>query len=363
MNKEDHADGPAVRVAKGAARPPSMNPAMAAAPEQKRLSASALVCGIKVADPVLLGRAITLLESTRQDDQAVAHAVLEQCPSPSGNAVRVGITGAPGVGKSTFIEALGAFLLDRGHRIAVLTVDPSSVRTHGSILGDKTRMPRLATNPNAFVRPSPSSGALGGVAQSTRSAIRLCEAAGFNIILVETVGIGQSEIEARSMVDFFLLLVLARGGDELQGIKRGIMEMADAVVVTKADQDNVAAARSAKREYHRALALSSHRESGWRPRVRTCSAITGEGIDRIWNTIEAYLEHVRANGYFEAHRTEGARTDIVRRVERILRTQFFARPGVDAMLVRLQDAVAAGTMTAAAAAQELLSSEQHGPVS
>ncbi len=363
MNKKDHADGPAVRVAKGAARPPSMNPAMAATPEPNRLSASALVRGIKAADTVLLGKAITLLESTRQDDQAVGRAVLEQCPPQNGNAVRVGITGSPGVGKSTFIEALGVLLLDRGHRIAVLTVDPSSVRTRGSILGDKTRMPRLAASPNAFVRPSPSSGALGGVAPYTRSAIRLCEAAGFDIVLVETVGIGQSEIEARSMVDFFLLLVLARGGDELQGIKRGIMEMADAVVVTKADQDNIVAARSAKREYHRALALSAHRESGWRPRVHTCSAITGEGIDTIWDTVEAYVEHARVNGYFETRRKEGARTEIVRKVERILRAQLFAQPGVDAVLVRLQEAVAAGTMTAAAAAQEVLASVQDGPAS
>lgn len=363
MNNKDDADAAAVRIAKGAAQPPSMNPAIAAAPGQHRLSASALVRGITATDPVLLGKAITLLESTRQDDQAVAHTILEQCPPPNGPAVRVGITGAPGVGKSTFIEALGMLLLDRGHRIAVLTVDPSSIRTRGSILGDKTRMPRLAASPNAFVRPSPSSGALGGVAHSTRSAIRLCEAAGFDTVLVETVGIGQSEIEARSMVDFFLLLVLARGGDELQGIKRGIMEMADAVVVTKADQDNVVAAQSTKRAYHRALALSAHRESEWRPRVRTCSAITGEGIGAVWDTVEAYLEHVRANGYFEMHRKEGARTEIVRTVEHILCTQFFARPGVDAVLARLQKAVANGTMTAAVAAREVLASAQDGPVS
>ena len=209
MNKKDHADGPAVRVAKGAARPPSMNPAMAATPEPNRLSASALVRGIKAADTVLLGKAITLLESTRQDDQAVGRAVLEQCPPQNGNAVRVGITGSPGVGKSTFIEALGVLLLDRGHRIAVLTVDPSSVRTRGSILGDKTRMPRLAASPNAFVRPSPSSGALGGVAPYTRSAIRLCEAAGFDIVLVR----GDWPVGNRSPLDGgFFPVTRARSG-------------------------------------------------------------------------------------------------------------------------------------------------------
>jgi LAO/AO transport system kinase len=245
-----------------------------------------------------LGRAITLIESQLIKDQNIAQQILEKCLPFSGNALRIGITGIPGVGKSTFIEALGKYLINQGKKIAVLAVDPSSEKTKGSILGDKTRMADLASNPNAFIRPTPSSGTLGGVAQKTRESIILCEAAGFDIILIETVGVGQSETAVHSMVDLFLMLVLAGAGDELQGIKRGIMEMVDIIVINKSDDLNENKIKLTKQNYKNALHLMPLPESGWSQTVDSCSSITGKGINKIWNTIITYKNFTQKNGTF-----------------------------------------------------------------
>ncbi|MFN4122958.1 MAG: methylmalonyl Co-A mutase-associated GTPase MeaB [Flavobacteriales bacterium] len=249
-----------------------------------------------------LSKAITLIESTREEDRKAADKLLNELIGHSGKSIRIGISGVPGVGKSTFIEALGMTLINKGHKVAVLAVDPSSNQGKGSILGDKTRMSELSAQKNAFIRPSPSSGSLGGVAAKTRESIVLCEAAGFDVIIVETVGVGQSEIAVSGMVDFFLLLMLAGAGDELQGIKRGIMEIADLIVVNKADGDNVAAANAARQAYARALQLFSVKDSGWTPAVLTCSAIEQKGLDAILTQIEQFKIFVSANGFFTQNR-------------------------------------------------------------
>jgi LAO/AO transport system kinase len=259
------------------------------------------------------------------------------------------------VGKSTFIEALGQPLLDRGHRLAVLAVDPSSERSQGSILGDKTRMGSLAASDDVYIRPSPTSGSLGGVARTTRESIFLCEAAGYDIILVETVGVGQAEVKVHSMVDFFLLLALAGAGDELQGMKRGIVEMADAIAINKADGDNRAAAEEARAEYERALHLLGETESGWRPPVHTCSAETGDGILEVWESIQAYRSHTAENGFFDTQRRRQARHWMYQTIEDTLREDFFSTPAVQAARDNLEEQVVAGRMSSFAAAQELLS--------
>ncbi|MFN4235060.1 MAG: methylmalonyl Co-A mutase-associated GTPase MeaB [Bacteroidia bacterium] len=262
--------------------------------------------GIIKGDITLLSRAITLLESTLPEHHILSQEILELCLPHSGNSIRIGITGVPGVGKSTFINVFGDFIIQKGHKVAVLAIDPSSQITGGSILGDKTRMDLLSSNPKAYIRPSPSAGALGGVANATRESMLLCEAAGFDIILIETVGVGQSEIAVHGMVDFFLLLMLAGAGDELQGIKRGIMEMADAVVINKADGDNIEHAKRAKAEYAGALHLFPPMNSGWQAVVEICSAIERIGLDKIWEHILAYRNITFRNGYFEYKRKEQA---------------------------------------------------------
>ena len=260
--------------------------------------------GIINGDITLLSRAITLLESTLPEHHILSQQILELCLPKSGKAIRVGITGVPGVGKSTFINAFGNYIINQDKKVAVLAIDPSSQITGGSILGDKTRMDMLSTNPKAYIRPSPSAGALGGVANATRESMLLCEAAGFNVILVETVGVGQSEIAVHGMVDFFLLLMLAGAGDELQGIKRGIMEMADAVAINKADGDNLEKAKRARAEYAGALHLFPPMHSGWQPLVEICSAIEQKGLDKIWNHIISYQTKTLQNGYFHQKRKE-----------------------------------------------------------
>lgn len=262
--------------------------------------------GIINGDITLLSRAITLLESTLPEHHLLSQQILELCLPKSGNSIRVGITGVPGVGKSTFINAFGAYVIEQGHKVAVLAIDPSSQITGGSILGDKTRMDVLSTHPQAYIRPSPSAGALGGVANATRESMLLCEAAGFDVILVETIGVGQSEIAVHSMVDFFLLLMLAGAGDELQGIKRGIMEMADAVVINKADGDNIEKAKRARAEYAGALHLFPPMHSGWKAVVEICSAIERKGLDKIWNQILAFKNKTLQNGYYYQKRKEQA---------------------------------------------------------
>ncbi|PID95141.1 MAG: methylmalonyl Co-A mutase-associated GTPase MeaB [Bacteroidetes bacterium] len=270
-------------------------------------SVEVFVEGILSGNIMLLSKAITLIESSLPAHHAKAQAIIERCLPHTGNSFRVGITGVPGVGKSTFIEALGTQLTAKGQRIAVLAIDPSSARTKGSILGDKTRMEALATDTNAFIRPSPSAGTLGGVARKTHESIILCEAAGFDTILVETVGVGQSEIAVHSMVDFFLLLQLAGAGDELQGIKRGIMEMADAIVINKAEGDNLRRAELAQREYANALHLFPPTNSGWTPRVDICSSYTKFHIPEVWHMVCDYFDLTRENGFLVRKRKEQAR--------------------------------------------------------
>jgi LAO/AO transport system kinase len=269
---------------------------------KSRLTHQEYVTGILQGDRVVLAKAITLMESSLAEDRTLADQVLESILPHTGKSLRVGITGVPGVGKSTFIEAFGVYAIQRNKKVAVLTVDPSSSLTKGSILGDKTRMETLAKSPMAFIRPSATGEALGGIAHRTREALHLCEAAGFDFIIIETVGVGQSETAVKKIVDFFLLLMLAGAGDELQGIKKGIMEMADAVAITKADGDNVQHAREAQAEYQHAFHVMRADDSGWTPKVLTCSSLTKDGIDDIWNTLSDFEKKLKANGYFETRR-------------------------------------------------------------
>ncbi len=266
--------------------------------------ASFFIEGILKRDIAILSRAITLVESRQKEHHELSRNIIEGIISKTGNSFRLGITGVPGVGKSTFIESFGKFATSHGHRLAVLAIDPSSTKSRGSILGDKTRMETLSVSENVFIRPSPSSGSLGGVARSTYETILLCEAAGYDFIIIETVGVGQSETAVSRITDFFLLLMLAGAGDELQGIKRGIMEMADALVITKADSGNLDKAKTARTEYAHAMHMLQLPDSGWRPKVLTCSALENKGIKAIFEMLEEYQRHVRTNGYFEERRKE-----------------------------------------------------------
>lgn len=306
---------------------------------------------------MLLSRAITLAESSKAEHQELAQEIIEGCLPHSGNSVRIGITGVPGVGKSTFIEVFGNYIIREQKRtLAVLAVDPSSLRTHGSILGDKTRMETLSTNQNAFIRPSPTSGSLGGVAGATRQSIILCEAAGFNTIIVETVGVGQSETAVHSMVDFFLLLMLAGAGDELQGIKRGIMEMADTIVINKADLGNEKAAKSAASEYKGALNLFPASESGWKAKVKIASAIEGTGIGEIWEVIEEYLEFTKSNGYFSKKRENQASYWLDESLNLELRRMFLENPVVNKKIATYRKLVKNGEISSFKAARDLIDS-------
>ena len=259
---------------------------------------------IPLGNTVLLAQAITLAESGLIENRRQADLLVEKLLPHTGKAIRVGITGVPGVGKSTFIEVFGKYLTSINKRVAVLAVDPSSAKTRGSILGDKTRMEELAKDPNAFIRPTSTGTALGGVADRTREAMLLCEAAGFDVIIIETVGVGQSETEVRNMVDFFLLLMLAGAGDELQGIKKGIMEMADGIIINKADGDNIKKANEARADYQHALHLFSASDSGWTPKVLTASALEKKGIAETWQLISDYIDFIKANGYFQIQRQQ-----------------------------------------------------------
>jgi LAO/AO transport system kinase len=299
-----------------------------------------------------LARAITLAESTRSDHRAEAEALLEQVLPHAGGAVRVGISGAPGAGKSTFIEALGTHLVAHDHRVAVLAVDPSSTRSGGSILGDKTRMEQLTRSPDAFVRPSPTGGTLGGVARRTREALLLCEAAGFDVVLVETVGVGQSEVKVAAMVDLFLVLVAPGGGDELQGLKRGIMELADLVVVNKADGDLAATAAHTAADYAAALHLVRPRSAAWTPRVLTCSALTGTGISEVWDAVAEFRDAVAAD--LPALRAAQSREWMWSEVTDSLLEALTTDAGTADLARRLEAEVAAGTTTPTAAARAVV---------
>lgn len=311
-----------------------------------------LVAGVLAGDRRLLAQAITCVESTRPEHGETAQALLERVHDRTGEALRVGVTGVPGVGKSTFIEALGLELLEAGKRVAVLAVDPTSARSGGSILGDKTRMARLSRDPRAFIRPSPGAGSLGGVARRTREALLLCEAAGFDVVLVETIGVGQSEVAVADMVDCFLLLALARAGDELQGIKRGIMELADVVAVTKCDGDNVTAAERAATQLRQALHLL--RPSGEAPAVLTCSSLERVGVTSVWEAVVDHVGSAKASGALEARRREQSLAWLDDAVDDLLRERFQNDERVRAALPELRRRVRQGLVPPTAAARELL---------
>ncbi|RYZ22182.1 MAG: methylmalonyl Co-A mutase-associated GTPase MeaB [Chitinophagaceae bacterium] len=317
-------------------------------------SSKELVAGILKGNITALSRAITLVESTNSGHLAKANEVINACLPYANKSVRIGITGVPGVGKSTFIEAFGKYLTGLGKKVAVLAVDPSSTISHGSILGDKTRMEELVKDENAYIRPSASGETLGGVARKTRETITLCEAAGFDTIIIETVGVGQSETAVHSMVDFFLLLKISGAGDELQGIKRGIMEMADAIVINKADGDNIKKAKLAKTEFNRALHLFPAKKSGCMPTVSTCSAYTKEGIDDVWKTISDYLELTQGNHYFTEKRSEQNQYWMLETINEQLKNNFFNHPEIERLLEESKKAVQNNEVSPFAAARILL---------
>jgi LAO/AO transport system kinase len=324
---------------------------------KKQPSVNDLVSGITSGNITDLSRAITLVESTNIEHTDKANQVITACLPYANKAVRLGITGVPGVGKSTFIEAFGTHLTSLGKKVAVLAVDPSSSLSRGSILGDKTRMEDLVKDKNAFIRPSPSGNSLGGVARKTRETIILCEAAGFDTIIIETVGVGQSETAVHSMVDFFLLLKLAGAGDELQGIKRGIIEMADAIVINKADGENLKAAKTAKLEFNRALHLYPEKESGWSPKVSLCSALQREGISEVWEMIKDYIETTQANHYFETNRNNQNKFWLLQTIEERLKSNFYNSSKIKLELPSQIKLVEAGKTTPFAAAEYLLGLE------
>jgi LAO/AO transport system kinase len=311
------------------------------------------VQGVRKQDVTALARAITLVESTAAQHAAVAAELMKLLLPHRDHSVRIGITGVPGVGKSTFIEAFGLYLCEQGHRVAVLAVDPTSVVSGGSILGDKTRMEKLSRHPAAYIRPSPSGGALGGVTRKTRETITLCEAAGYDVILIETVGVGQSEIAVRSMTDFFLLLALTGAGDELQGIKKGIVEMADAIAVTKADGDNLVAAEKLQLELSQVLHLLAPATAGWKPEVLTCSAVKGSGIPEVWAVVEKFRKEMTASGEWGARRLRQVQEGLVEFAREQVMAGMMQSTVVKDDLERLGNEVAAGKMTLREAADKM----------
>jgi LAO/AO transport system kinase len=313
-----------------------------------------LTAGILAGDRAMLARAITLVESQAAAHQPLAEALLDAILPHSGRSLRIGITGVPGVGKSTFIDALGTQLTSAGHKVAVLAVDPSSARTGGSILGDKTRMERLAYDPQAFIRPTAAGTALGGVARATWEAMVLCEAAGYNILLIETVGVGQSEIAVAGLVDFFMLLMLSGAGDELQGIKRGIMEMADMLVINKAEGDNLQPAKRAAVNYRNALHLFPPHPGQWTPLVQLCSAIDGSGVAEVWKSVESYFDLCIPNGYRDHKRAEQRLQHFHEYTRQRLEQQLLDRPEQQKQLQELEKSVTAGLVSPYAAARQLL---------
>lgn len=353
----------ALSVSKGIDQPGPINPRAVSQlkkVKKKSYSTEELLNGIRNGDISLLGKAITLVESSLESHQNAAQELIAACLPLSGNAFRIGITGVPGAGKSTFIESLGMHIIKQGGRLAVLAIDPSSERSSGSILGDKTRMEILAGSDRAFIRPSPSGGNLGGVARKTRESIILCEAAGFDTIFVETVGVGQSETAVHRMVDFFLLIMLAGAGDELQGIKRGIMEMADAIVINKADGTNIKKARRAQAEFTNALHLFPPSRSGWIPRVETCSSLYQNGIREIWKTAGDYRAFVEGNGFLKKRRSEQSRYWLYETLRDGIYNQVFSDPDMVKELEIHEKAISEGRMTSFAAATSILNKYKSG---
>ncbi|MBS1353735.1 MAG: methylmalonyl Co-A mutase-associated GTPase MeaB [Coprobacter sp.] len=343
-------------VNKGISQPPSINPYLAQKLQHRRreYTAAEYIEEIRKGNITVLSQAVTLVESQLPEHQTVAQEVITGCLPYAGNSVRIGITGVPGSGKSTSIDTFGLHVLGRGGKLAVLAIDPSSERSKGSILGDKTRMERLSQQQNAFIRPSPSAGSLGGVARKTRETIILCEAAGFDTIFVETVGVGQSETAVHSMVDFFLLIQLAGTGDELQGIKRGIMEMADGIVINKADGNNIEKAKLAQAHFRNALHLFPPSPSGWTPQVLTYSGYYEIGIDEVWKMIDDYTAFVKQNGYFDRKRREQSKYWLTETIDEQLRAHFYQNPDIARLLAEKERMVLDAEESPFTAAQEIL---------
>lgn len=343
-----------LRVNAGVTSNPTVNPYRKVVKKKRILTAGEYVEGILKGDVSLLGRAVTLIESTAEAHQSIAQEVIEKCLPYSGNSRRIGITGVPGAGKSTSIDEFGTYVIRQGHKLAVLAIDPSSERTRGSILGDKTRMEKLSLEKDAFIRPSPSGGSLGGVARKTRETIVLCEAAGYDRIFVETVGVGQSETAVHSMVDFFLLIQVAGTGDELQGIKRGIMEMADGIAINKCDGDNVDRCKLAAQQFRTALMLFPPTPSKWVPEVVTYSGYYGYDIDKVWDMIDRYFKYVEETGYFERKRNEQSRYWMTETIEEQLRSCFYHTPGLKELLEQKELRVLNNEQSSFTAAKDIL---------
>lgn len=350
-NKEEYKG---LVVNKGIEQPASVNPYLKHKPKKRQLTVADFVEGIVKGDVTILSQAVTLVESVKPEHQAVAQEVIEKCLPHSGRSIRVGISGVPGAGKSTSIDVFGLHVLQQGGKLAVLAIDPSSERSKGSILGDKTRMEQLAVHPKSFIRPSPSAGSLGGVARKTRETIILCEAAGFDKIFVETVGVGQSETAVHSMVDFFLLIQLAGTGDELQGIKRGIMEMADGIVINKADGDNLERAKLAATQFRNALHLFPAPDSGWTPKVLTYSGFYNIGVTEVWDMVYEYIDFVKENGYFKYRRNEQSKYWMYESINEQLRDSFYRNRKIEGMLQEKEQQVLRGNLTSFIAAKGLL---------
>ena len=322
--------------------------------QRATLSVDDYVNGVLSNNRTILAKTITLIESSQAKHAQIAESVIARLLPKTGQSVRVGITGVPGVGKSTFIESLGSYLTSQGHQVAVLAVDPSSAISGGSILGDKTRMEKLSQDKNAFIRPSPSGGTLGGVTRKTRETILLCEAAGYDVILVETVGVGQSEIAVRSMVDFFLLLMLTGAGDELQGIKRGIMELADALVVNKADNANKEPAQSLAQDFNKFLHYLQPATKGWTTKAVACSSVTNEGVPEVWQMIGEFQSAMKESGSFESRRKTQAKDWMYAMVEEQLLSDFRSHEGVKSILPEIEQAVLSGDLTPTSGARKLI---------
>ncbi len=351
----------ALEEKKGVQKPNTISTTVAENLKKKRKqtpSSSQLIKGILTGNQTDLSRAITLIESTAQKHQQQAKEIIEACLSQANKSIRIGITGVPGVGKSTFIEQFGKLIIQEKYKVAVLAVDPSSSISGGSILGDKTRMEELVKEKNAFIRPSASGDSLGGVARKTRETIILCEAAGYDVILIETVGVGQSETAVHSMTDFFLLMKLAGAGDELQGIKRGIIEMADSIVINKADGNNKTAAKLAKTEFNRALHLYPAKGNNWSPKTMTCSAIENKGISKIWDLISEYIAITKNNGYFQDKRKEQNKFWLLQTIEASLKSNFYNNPSIKKELKKQLAAINKNNTTPFEAADVLLKLKQ-----
>ncbi|MEH7403091.1 MULTISPECIES: methylmalonyl Co-A mutase-associated GTPase MeaB [Bacillaceae] len=323
--------------------------------KKKKLSEDDYVNGVLEGNRTILAQTITLIESNSSAHMNSAQNVLTRLLPHSGRSIRIGITGVPGAGKSSLIESFGTYLCEQGHKVAVLTIDPSSTITKGSILGDKTRMDSLSKNPNAFIRPSASGGSLGGIARKTRESMLVCEAAGYDVILIETVGVGQSEVQVRSMVDFFLLVMLTGAGDELQGIKKGIMELADSIVINKADGQNKLKANAAKAEFNRILHLLQPSTPGWSSKAYTASALLGEGIEEIWNEINAFKDLTTESGYFSLRRQKQMIDWMYNMVFEQLKLSFMNHESVKLNLKTIESSIVNGELTATSAANYLLS--------